>query len=176
MLRTKTIPLVYKPSCPQCPCSLFNPFKLWLPRRCSPWLLLLIWSVSWVQWLSNIIILLTHLVTTTLWNRSSPPPHQGDWACCSELRGHHGKFKLLRGMTIFGHKKFGTMQTSSSRELIFCQREIPLHFFDDTISLCSWIFSRYYGIKQVLCQNHVDQEILSMTVCDSKFKKLWGVQ
>lgn len=43
------------------------------------------------------------------------------------------------------------MQSASSSELA--------HFFDDVVSLCSWVFSGCCDIKQVLCKISVNQQM-----------------
>lgn len=64
------------------------------------------------------------------------------------------------------------MQSASSSELSVSALD-PIHFFDDVISLCSWVFSGCCDIKQVLCKISVNQQ---MRVTDSKCEKLCSAQ
>lgn len=64
------------------------------------------------------------------------------------------------------------MQSASSSELSVSALD-HIHFFDDVISLCSWVFSGCSDIKQVLCKISVNQQ---MKVTDSKCEKLRSAQ
>lgn len=177
LLKTRTIPQIHRSYCPQYPCSLSHPLELRLLRRCSTWFLQVIWSVSWAQCL-RILFFFSHILSRPFCRTTAPHLFtQVNWACHIELRGYHGHFKLLREHGNTESQEILIPYKPVAPESWYFQHEIPLQFFDDTISLCSWIFCRYCGIKQVLGKNQCGPRNEGDSVqCNSKFKKLCSVQ